>query len=129
MKQTIGNACGTIALLHACCNLPSTLKWANDSFISKFYALTHSLTPDKIGAFLENPPEGGPSMEAIHKVSEIVFTSFTMFPLVFINSRKYFQITTYRKLQSKVQRRHLSPMLTLICILWHLFLSMMDYGN
>eukprot|EP00887_Chlorella_sp_A99_P004874 scaffold4.g4874.t1 len=53
MKQTIGNACGTIGLLHVLTN--STV------------ALPPRMTPAERGAYLERPPEGAPDIDAIHE--------------------------------------------------------------
>jgi ubiquitin carboxyl-terminal hydrolase L3 len=38
MKQTIGNACGTVALLHAICNNQDKVDFVKDSFLDIFYS-------------------------------------------------------------------------------------------
>ena len=37
MRQTIGNACGTVALLHALCNNHDKADFIKDSFLDTFY--------------------------------------------------------------------------------------------
>ena len=94
MKQTIGNACGTIGVLHAIGNnrqaanlrtppvvrdasassrgrmhqhLPSAA--GEGSFLNRFFDATAGMNPTEVGAFLENPPEGAPSIDEAHAVS------------------------------------------------------------
>ncbi|KAJ9505398.1 hypothetical protein QJQ45_009575 [Haematococcus lacustris] len=69
MKQTIGNACGTIALLHSLGNLQGQLTIAPGSFLSHFLAATAGMTPEARGKFLEDPPEGSPDIEAAHQAA------------------------------------------------------------
>ena len=45
LKQTVGNACGTIALLHAMTNNFDTLETEKDSFIDRFYRETKDMSP------------------------------------------------------------------------------------
>lgn len=66
MKQTIGNACGTIALLHCIGNNISAVSFKDGSFLSEFMKKTKDSSPEECGEFLENPPEGGPSIDGIH---------------------------------------------------------------
>lgn len=68
MKQTIGNACGTIAILHAVENAMDSVKCAPDSFFTQFAASTAGMSPAERGAFLENPPQGAPDIETAHQV-------------------------------------------------------------
>lgn len=74
MKQTIGNACGTIALLHAVCNSvkppAAALEVARGSFLEKFLLATQPLSPEERGSYLERPPPGAPSLDAFHHVSK-----------------------------------------------------------
>lgn len=49
-KQTISNACGTIALLHAALNAPTELEPA--SFLHAFRKRTEAMTPDQRAAAL-----------------------------------------------------------------------------
>ncbi|XP_061347686.1 ubiquitin carboxyl-terminal hydrolase 3-like [Gastrolobium bilobum] len=65
MKQTVGNACGTIGLLHALGNLTSEVKLVEGSFFDKFFKSTASLDPLQRATFLENDRE----MEVAHSVA------------------------------------------------------------
>ena len=94
MKQTIGNACGTIGVLHAIGNNRQTanlrtppivtdasasfrgrmqqhlLSAAGEgSFLDRFFDVTAGMNPTGVGAFLEDPPEGAPSIDEAHAVS------------------------------------------------------------
>ncbi|KAM6985706.1 ubiquitin carboxyl-terminal hydrolase isozyme L3 [Aplochiton taeniatus] len=53
MKQTIGNACGTIGLIHAVANNQSCLEFENDSPLKKFLEKSSKLSPEDKAAFLE----------------------------------------------------------------------------
>lgn len=53
MKQTIGNACGTIGVLHALANCRSHFKISSGSAIEKFLENSSGLSPDDIGKSLE----------------------------------------------------------------------------
>ncbi|XP_071949447.1 ubiquitin carboxyl-terminal hydrolase isozyme L3-like isoform X2 [Antedon mediterranea] len=52
IKQTIGNACGTIALLHSIAN--NTEKMQLSGFLSNFIEKTKSMTPEERASFLES---------------------------------------------------------------------------
>ncbi|KAJ4712671.1 Ubiquitin carboxyl-terminal hydrolase [Melia azedarach] len=65
MKQTVGNACGTIGLLHAVGNITSEVKLIDGSFLDRFYKSTVPLNPLERAAFLENDRE----MEVAHSVA------------------------------------------------------------
>lgn len=65
MKQTVGNACGTIGLLHAVGNITSEIKLVGDSFLDRFYKSTASMDPMERAVFLENDRE----MEVAHSVA------------------------------------------------------------
>ncbi|KAG5592794.1 hypothetical protein H5410_043308 [Solanum commersonii] len=45
MKQTVGNACGTIGLLHAIGNITSEIKLDEGSFLDKFFKSTACMDP------------------------------------------------------------------------------------
>ncbi len=111
LKQTIGNACGTIAIIHSICNNTKDLTlgtvflfstrsntthtllallhsastlfqcaWmharacvyvchaAPGSFLSDFMSATKDMDASARGHFLEDPPQGGPDIEAAHQV-------------------------------------------------------------
>ncbi|XP_059275885.1 ubiquitin carboxyl-terminal hydrolase 3-like isoform X1 [Lycium ferocissimum] len=65
MKQTVGNACGTIGLLHAIGNITSEIKLDEGSFFDKFYKSTARMDPMERASFLENDRE----MEVAHSVA------------------------------------------------------------
>ncbi|GKU95613.1 hypothetical protein SLEP1_g8948 [Rubroshorea leprosula] len=87
MKQTVGNACGTIGLLHAVGNITSEIKLSEGSFLDRFFKSTANMDPSERAAFLENDRE----MEVAHSVaatageteaSENVDTHFICFTCV-----------------------------------------------
>lgn len=54
MRQTVGNACGTIALLHACCNaITKGISPEKGSWLESFYEKAKGKTPEEIAALLE----------------------------------------------------------------------------
>ncbi|XP_027915633.1 ubiquitin carboxyl-terminal hydrolase 3-like [Vigna unguiculata] len=65
MKQTVGNACGTIGLLHALGNITSEVKLVEGSFFDKFFKSTASMDPLQRAVFLENDRD----MEVAHSVA------------------------------------------------------------
>ncbi|KAJ0236789.1 Ubiquitin carboxyl-terminal hydrolase 3 [Hirschfeldia incana] len=65
MKQTVGNACGTIGLLHAIGNITSQIKLAEGSFLDKFFKSTADMTPLERARFLENDSQ----IEDAHSVA------------------------------------------------------------
>ncbi|GBF91570.1 ubiquitin carboxyl-terminal hydrolase-like [Raphidocelis subcapitata] len=69
MKQTIGNACGTIAMLHAFGNSLGTVELADGSFLRRFFDATEAMTPEARGAYLEAPPSGAPDIEEAHQAA------------------------------------------------------------
>ncbi|CAA7024904.1 unnamed protein product [Microthlaspi erraticum] len=65
MKQTVGNACGTIGLLHAIGNITSEIKLSEGSFLDKFFKSTADMTPMERARFLENDSQ----IEDAHSVA------------------------------------------------------------
>ncbi|KAK9275889.1 hypothetical protein L1049_023163 [Liquidambar formosana] len=65
MKQTVGNACGTVGLLHAVGNVTSEIKLLEGSFLDRFFKSTASMDPLERAVFLENDRE----MEVAHSVA------------------------------------------------------------
>lgn len=57
IKQTIGNACGTIAILHSIANNQDQIKLEQDSFLSKFLKKSENLNPQERANLLENDDE------------------------------------------------------------------------
>lgn len=67
MKQTIGNACGTIGLLHSVANSMPPLQLHDGSFLQTFFSATRGMNPEQRGKYLEQPPSDAPSMDSIHE--------------------------------------------------------------
>ncbi|GER34763.1 ubiquitin carboxyl-terminal hydrolase isozyme L3 [Striga asiatica] len=65
MKQTVGNACGTIGLLHAVGNITSRIKLVEGSYLDIFFKTTANMNPSERASFLENDRE----MEVAHSVA------------------------------------------------------------
>ncbi|XP_069131312.1 ubiquitin carboxyl-terminal hydrolase-like [Argopecten irradians] len=59
VKQTIGNACGTVAIVHALANNEKPLQIIEDSSFAKFLAATKDLTPQKRADYLETDTNMG----------------------------------------------------------------------
>jgi ubiquitin carboxyl-terminal hydrolase L3 len=57
MKQTIRNACGTIALLHSVGNNLDQVPLTGDSILQKFFSKTKDMSPEERGRELENSTE------------------------------------------------------------------------
>ncbi|CAL1582519.1 unnamed protein product [Knipowitschia caucasica] len=53
IKQTIGNACGTIGIIHAVANNMKHLEFESDSPLKKFIEKTFQMNPEERAAFLE----------------------------------------------------------------------------
>ncbi|CAK9224314.1 unnamed protein product [Sphagnum troendelagicum] len=65
LKQTVGNACGTIGLLHAIGNNLSQLELAEGSYLQRFFKSTASMSPLERATFLENDTE----LEGAHSLA------------------------------------------------------------
>ncbi|KAK4338203.1 hypothetical protein RND71_042690 [Anisodus tanguticus] len=65
MKQTVGNACGTIDPLHAIGNITSEILVDEGSFLDKFFKSTALMDPMERASFLEKDRE----MEVAHSVA------------------------------------------------------------
>ena len=63
MKQTVGNACGTVGLLQTIINAKENLSIQKDSYIEKFLNKTASMTSDERAEYLSNDDE----IEATHE--------------------------------------------------------------
>lgn len=62
MKQIVGNACGTIALLHCIGNVRDQIVIENGSYLDRFYSKTNNITPDEIAQVnLSSYPSSYPS--------------------------------------------------------------------
>ncbi|WVZ86608.1 hypothetical protein U9M48_033362 [Paspalum notatum var. saurae] len=64
-KQTIGNACGTIGIIHALGNAASRIKLGEGSYFDRFYKRTADMDPSQRAAFLEEDQE----MEDAHSAA------------------------------------------------------------
>lgn len=65
MKQTVGNACGTIGILHSIANARPAVKIQPNSYLDKFFAATAAMTPEEIAAYLESDDE----IEHVHETA------------------------------------------------------------
>lgn len=63
MKQTVGDACGTVAILHSIANARSFMKFEKDSYLSKFFEVTNAMTPEQIAEYLEKDTD----IEELHQ--------------------------------------------------------------
>ncbi|EQC41027.1 hypothetical protein SDRG_02084 [Saprolegnia diclina VS20] len=57
MKQTVGNACGTVGILHALGNVGDYVAYQPGSFLQTFFEKTRTKTPDEIAVILEGDDE------------------------------------------------------------------------
>lgn len=67
LKQTISNACGTIALIHSIGNLRNVITFQPGSVLDKFFKETESMTPEERAKRLENDHEFARSHEETAK--------------------------------------------------------------
>eukprot|EP00899_Mesostigma_viride_P010425 jgi/Mesvir1/19384/Mv10421-RA.1 len=67
VKQTVGNACGTIALIHAVCNNSGHLALDESKFFAKFIAKTGALSPDERAKVLEDDT----TLEEAHEAAAV----------------------------------------------------------
>ena len=63
MKQFLGNACGTIAVIHSILNNLDKFKVKEGSWLSNFYNKVKDMTPDERGSYLQNDK----SVQQIHE--------------------------------------------------------------
>ncbi|XBH79248.1 hypothetical protein VPH35_105267 [Triticum aestivum] len=64
-KQTVGNACGTVGVIHAIGNAASDIKLVEGSYFDRFYKQTADMDPVQRAVFLEEDDE----MEGAHAVA------------------------------------------------------------
>jgi len=57
MKQTVGNACGTVGILHCLANARHQFATRSNSFLAKFFESTATLSPDERATWLEEDEE------------------------------------------------------------------------
>lgn len=65
LKQTVGNACGTVGILHAIGNAVAEIQLAEGSFFDKFFKSTANMNPIERAMFLEKDKE----MENAHSAA------------------------------------------------------------
>ena len=65
MKQTVGNACGTVGLTHVALNLADKLQLKEGSFFANFLAQTKEQTPDQRAQALDDDQSIGEEHEAV----------------------------------------------------------------
>nr|KAG5692008.1 hypothetical protein BaRGS_027653 [Batillaria attramentaria] len=65
MRQTIGNACGTVALVHALANNFNKLTFDTSKHFHKFYEQSKNLSPEEKAALLEKDEGMGAAHEEI----------------------------------------------------------------
>jgi ubiquitin carboxyl-terminal hydrolase L3 len=53
MKQTVGNACGTVGILHSLLNSLNKINVAPNSYIERFLTETVAMSPDERATYLE----------------------------------------------------------------------------
>lgn len=66
-KQTVSNACGTVAVLHAIANAQTQVQIAPDSFMDRFLATTSAMSADERAAYFYDNEE----IERLHKTASV----------------------------------------------------------
>jgi ubiquitin carboxyl-terminal hydrolase L3 len=77
MKQTIGNACGTIALVHCLANVSirggsvdcDALMREQGEFLDRFMGEVGEMTPEEIGSYMEAGRGAAGTLETLHAAS------------------------------------------------------------
>ena len=64
-KQTVSNACGTVAMLHAFAN--ADVQYKAGSFLEEFMNASMAMDALERAKLLENPSEGQPDVEKVHQ--------------------------------------------------------------
>ncbi|KAF1776306.1 Pectin lyase fold [Phytophthora cactorum] len=59
MRQTVGNACGTVGILHAIGNMRHLVQLTPGSYLDKFFNKTKTKSPEEIAQYLEEDDEVG----------------------------------------------------------------------
>ncbi|GFZ15364.1 ubiquitin C-terminal hydrolase 3 [Actinidia rufa] len=99
MKQTVGNACGTIGLLHAVGNVTSEIKLLEGSFLDRFFKSTATMDPLERAAFLEKDRE----MEVAHSIAATAGeTEDLRLPYRFMEDEQYPDMVSRRNLDEIV---------------------------
>ncbi|KAH7488961.1 Ubiquitin carboxyl-terminal hydrolase 3 [Phytophthora ramorum] len=88
MRQTVGNACGTVGILHAIGNMRHLVRLTPGSYLDKFFNTTKTKTPEEIAQYLEeerethgSAAEAGQS-EQLESVDDPINTHFVCFSCV-----------------------------------------------
>ena len=76
MKQTIGNACGTIAIIHALANVTDQVDLVENSVFERFLESLKGKTPEDTGVHLESSSE----IADLHQSSSTSITNQTEAP-------------------------------------------------
>eukprot|EP01041_Mallomonas_annulata_P002789 gene2789-5496_t len=63
MHQTVGNACGTVGILHAIGNIRDKLQFDPDCYLQKLFSTTRIMSPSEIAEFLAQDSE----IETVHE--------------------------------------------------------------
>ncbi|KAL4094817.1 hypothetical protein PRIC1_010470 [Phytophthora ramorum] len=91
MRQTVGNACGTVGILHAIGNMRHLVRLTPGSYLDKFFNTTKTKTPEEIAQYLEEDDEleetHGSAAEAgqseqLESVDDPINTHFVCFSCV-----------------------------------------------